>query len=80
MPTLDRDEPPILVCLTPACVMRPGAAMKGLCPRCYGKAKAMVAGGKTTWEQLVEMGLAEAPLDPFTLEFNRRSRNAADRE
>lgn len=62
----------ILQCMVPQCERPQALAMKrGLCMPCYSKAKKMVESGKTTWEQLEEMGLSKSQEDdPFTEAFN----------
>lgn len=62
-------------CLTPECRNEKGQ-YKSLCMKCYSEAKAVVEGGKATWEQLAEMGLAEVQLTPFAKAFKERSESA----
>ena len=57
-------------CLTPECRKEGVLAYKSLCLGCYSSAKKLIESGKTTWEQLAEMGLAQVELDPFTKAFN----------
>lgn len=60
-------------CLTKGCHRRSAAAiMRGLCLPCYSIAKKLVESGKTTWEELVSLGLATGgtDADPFTKAFN----------
>lgn len=49
---------------------------RGLCMRCYSKAKEMVTDGGVTWDELVGLGLAlskeDAGNDPFTVELNKK--------
>lgn len=64
-------------CIIEACTSPSAPALKrGLCMRCHSRAKKMVQGGTTTWDEIVALGLA-LPLDttdPFTsaLESARR--------
>ena len=55
-------------CLTPSC--NGPQSHRGLCPRCWGKAKKAVEAGQTTLDDLVRFGLlksiAESSTDPFT--------------
>lgn len=42
------------------------ASRRGLCLKCYARAKLKVTTGETTWEKLAEKGLAECASDnPF---------------
>lgn len=46
-------------CLTKGCMRPPAPALKrGLCMPCYSAAKKMVDAGKTTWIELVALGVA----------------------
>ena len=46
-------------CLTKGCMRPPAAALKrGLCMPCYSAAKKMVDASKTTWTELVALGVA----------------------
>jgi len=59
-------------CITPLCVNSlavPLETYHGLCLKCYSQAKKMIESGKTTWEQLVEMGLAKTEQTPFEKAF-----------
>ena len=58
-------------CLIKGCGAVAGTAMRGLCPRCSGRARKCVAAGDVTWDQLVRLGLAEPDeADPFTRALN----------
>ena len=48
------------LCLVPGCT-RP-AARRGLCEPCYQSAARFVRFGGTTWDELVQLGLAEPGL------------------
>lgn len=53
-------------CKIDGCGAAAGSATRGLCLKCYGKAKAKVEAGHTTWARLAEVGLCEAENnDPF---------------
>ena len=45
-------------CLTKNCARSATAHSRGLCLVCYSRAKKAVADGKTTWDELVDLGLA----------------------
>ncbi len=65
-------------CLIPGCqrLAAPGYG-RGLCVRCYGRAKKLVEAGEYTWERLAEIGMAQdAEDDPF----DRALRKAAGRD
>lgn len=61
-------------CMSTNCV-RPAAPalQRGLCLICYSKAKKMVESGTTTWDEIVELGLAmpcdSVDGDPFARSF-----------
>ena len=60
-------------CLTKGCLRQSATSLKrGLCMPCYSAAKKMVESGKTTWDELVSLGLAmgDADTDPFIKAFN----------
>ena len=64
-------------CMTSNCHYQQAQALgRGLCMRCYSKAKANVEEGIVTWDELVGLGLAlskeDGGLDPFTIELNKR--------
>lgn len=64
-------------CLTPNCHYPQAPALgRGLCMRCYSKAKESVDAGSVTWDELVGLGMAlskeDGGLDPFTIELNKR--------
>ena len=64
-------------CLVGTCRKSKAAGCKGMCMKCYSSAKKLVTIGKTTWDELVEMGMAEIEAtDEFTLEFQRRKQDA----
>lgn len=58
-------------CMVPRCNGFKGTGMKGLCTRCYGKAKKKIEAGETTWDELGNMGLCEVQDDPFSQAFNK---------
>lgn len=73
-------------CITPNCHYQQATALgRGLCMRCYSRAKGMVEDGGVTWDELVGMGLAlskeDGGLDPFTIELRKRmeGNSAADK-
>lgn len=79
---INEDESPAPVqsidrCLTPKCLSKAGVLrdFHGLCIKCWGRAKALIAQGKTTLEELVSLGLAISQKDEFTLEFERRKQD-----
>lgn len=57
-------------CLTDGCFTK--RQWKGLCASCYGVAKKLITANKTSWEELVELGLAEVELKPFEAAFNKK--------
>lgn len=59
-----------LICIVPDCD-KP-AKWKGLCPTCYGAAKKFIDAGETTWDQLVDMGLAIDRTAKFRAAFNAK--------
>lgn len=52
---------------------RAEALKRGLCMGCHGKAKKLIADGKTTWENLEQLGL-----DPFTAAFKEKLDHAGN--
>lgn len=52
-------------CKIKGCGAAVASGRRGLCLKCYGKAKARVEAGQVTWEQLEEKGLCEPQRDPF---------------
>ena len=58
------------LCITPDCGKK--REWKGLCRSCYGQARHLIDKGKTTWEDLAEMGLIIPDAKPFTALFHRR--------
>lgn len=63
-------------CLTEGCHTK--AQWKGLCASCYGVAKKLINANKTTWEELVTLGLAQVEIKPFEAAFNKaKATNAA---
>lgn len=64
-------------CLTPGCINRQNR--NGLCLKCYGQAKKLIEAGKTTWESLEEMGLAELGRSDFLKAFEERLNNHKDK-
>lgn len=70
-------------CLITSCLNTSAPALKrGLCMTCYSRAKRMVEAGTTTWDKLVEIGLAlptdiqDGSTDAFMTEFTNRSKDA----
>lgn len=61
---------PIVPCMTPGCGMP--ALWKGICKTCYGQAKGLIDARRTTWENLVTMGMVKVDDKAFIDEFNRR--------
>lgn len=60
-------------CLTADCRSDKAAGLRGLCMKCYSRAKKLVAGGATTWEELAQLGMVESKdKDPFETEFLKR--------
>lgn len=59
-------------CLTADCRLDRAAGCKGLCMKCYSRAKKMVAGGSTTWDELAALGMVESEKDAFETEFLKR--------
>lgn len=58
---------------------RAEALKRGLCMGCHGKAKKLIADGKTTWENLEQLGLCiSAELDPFTAAFKEKIDHAGN--
>lgn len=57
------------ICMIPNCNAL--AARKGLCMKCYKKAKEKVDTNQTTWEALAEVGLCEREKDPFDDAYSR---------
>jgi hypothetical protein len=53
-------------CLVPECGSE--AKVRGLCQKCYGKARVKVIKGKTTWKELIWLGLANET--SFTQEYS----------
>lgn len=56
------------LCMIKKCIRKAAigdASYRGLCLVCYGKAKAKVSSGETTWERLAEMGLCKHESNPF---------------
>lgn len=64
-----------LSCMVPDCTGFKGNGMRGMCTKCYGKAKKKVEANETTWEELAEMGLCENQDDPFVQAFNKAKEN-----
>lgn len=63
-------------CMTPECGNPCAPALKrGLCMKCYIKAKKLVGSGTATWNELAEMKLClpDDYDDSFIKEFNKRS-------
>lgn len=60
-------------CITPNCTRPEAPALgRGLCMFCYKRAKTMVEEGKTTWDEIVGLGLAKPiDTDPFTKAFDK---------
>lgn len=56
-------------CMIPGCSS--AASQRGLCLKCYSRAKAKVDAGETTWDKLIERGLCEAVKDPFDDAYTR---------
>lgn len=60
-------------CITNGCVAK--QFKHGLCIKCYGQAKKLVESGRTTWEKLIKMGMAQSEQESgFLAEFERRER------
>lgn len=64
-------------CLTPNCSRPDAPALgRGLCMKCYSKAKKSVESGIVTWDELVGHGMAlskeETGEDPFTVELKKK--------
>lgn len=60
-------------CMTPNC--KNERKTRGICQQCYQQAYKLVETGKTTWEELVSVGLVKEKLSdipPFIREFNKR--------
>ena len=68
-------------CMTPECART--ESTRGLCVCCYSAARAAVASKKTTWDELVRMGLARdsAPRGqthgPFMERFTKAKKGGA---
>lgn len=62
-------------CLTPNCDNQGAVNCKGLCmAKCYPAAKKLVESGRTTWEKLAEMGLAQNKVeDAFMKAFEEKN-------
>ena len=54
-----------------ACCPTKGIAARGLCRRCYLAALARVRDGETTWQRLIDAGLA-LPRPPVTTGFDEK--------
>jgi hypothetical protein len=62
-------------CLVTNCKMNSAPALgRGLCMKCHSAAKKMITEGRTTWDELVNMGLALAKVGEnfFVSEFNEK--------
>ncbi len=58
-----------LECLTPNCGKQGFKVKSGLCRDCYYEAEKLVNEGKTTWTELVNLGLVTRPDSPFQEAF-----------
>lgn len=58
-------------CLVTKCTSQEALALKrGLCMKCYSTAKKLVDSGATTWQRLIDMGMAKDDgSDLFTTQF-----------
>lgn len=59
-------------CLTRGCNSNQAQQCRGLCMKCYSHAKNLVELQQTTWDELVEMGMAKPIPSLFEQEFLRR--------
>lgn len=59
-------------CLIEGCHNGVAENMRGLCMKCYSDAKGLVDSGKTSWEDLEQMGLAFQPISKFRAAFNKK--------
>lgn len=64
----------IAKCIISGCPAKAAANMRGLCMRCYSRAKKKVEAGETTWLELEQLLLARPAEynDPFDAEFARK--------
>lgn len=53
-------------CRTAKCTGTAFANGRGLCMRCYSKAKKLVEDGQFTWKKLEDLGMVDEPKDAFT--------------
>lgn len=61
-------------CMIPGCYGV--ASRRGLCLKCYGKAKKKVDAGETTWEKLEEKELCKkSASDPFDSAYEKAMEN-----
>jgi len=63
-------------CLTLNCGKK--GEWKGLCRSCYGQALRLINTGKTTWEELQDLGLAAYSSKPFMVAFLRKKKAAEE--
>ena len=57
-------------CMTEDCER--AASWKGLCSSCYGCARQLVEQNKTTWDELLSMGMCVPKSKPFYVEFHKK--------
>lgn len=57
-------------CMVPDC--NEPARWKGICQKCYGQAKNLIDNGKTTWDELAEMGLCEVKSKKLLMAFIKK--------
>ena len=66
-------------CMVPECRRSAAANRRGLCLVCYSRAKAKVASGETTWNEMVSLCLCEEDSEPFDKAFaERKGKDAQD--
>lgn len=56
-------------CMITGCRNR--GTRRGLCLLCYSRAKKKIDTGETTWEKLIERGLAKDDRDPFDTAYEK---------
>lgn len=67
-------------CIIAACQRNAASGMRGLCLKCYSRAKKTVEAGQATWEELERMGLAESRADgtdPFDAALQKAKQQQA---
>jgi hypothetical protein len=65
-------------CVTPNC--NKPAKWKGLCSACYGAAKKLIDDEQTSWDELIEMGMAIDKTSLFRNEFKRRKQGTEEKK